>query len=232
MDARIAVLAEHHDYGLWIRETLCSAHWEAMVWSLANGAYANIRGWKPKLLVCECERPSPAIRKLLACFSRTLHTPVMVLLGAATEQDVIDVLRQGADDCLLKPLGAEELLARTEALLRRYHAWNENEPLPCRDFVEIDGISRTVTVGDDTISLTPTECRLLNYLVQRDGGVATRDELCAQIWGLDNSETRDASLNLHIHGLRKKIEQDPRHPTLIRTKWRVGYYLANLPRKS
>jgi two-component system OmpR family response regulator len=232
MDVRIAVLAEHHDQGVQLTETLRSAQWEVMVWPLANASYASVRAWKPTLLVCDCERPMAATRKLLVYFSRALHTPVMVLLQAATEQDVIDVLRQGADDCVLKPLGTEELLARTEALLRRYHAWNELEPLSCRPFVEIDGISRTVMVGDDTISLTPTECRLLSYLVQRDGGVATRDELCAQIWGLDGNEKRDATLNLHIHGLRKKLEQDPRHPTVIRTKWKVGYYLANLSRRS
>jgi two-component system, OmpR family, response regulator len=157
-------------------------------------------------------------------FCRWLHRqqqPLILMLSARTnEADVVAGLRAGADDYLSKPFGMQEFLARVEALIRR----NRTPVAPAYlDYgaLQIDLVQRRVRFQGEFIDLTPQEFSLLYVLAQAGGVPLSRSELLRRAWpdAIDNPRTIDT----HVLSLRKKVELDPRQPSLIQTIRNVGY---------
>ncbi len=157
-------------------------------------------------------------------FCRWLHRqqqPLILMLSARTnEADVVAGLRAGADDYLSKPFGMQEFLARVEALVRRQRTPVAPAYL---DYgaLQIDLVQRRVRFQGEFIDLTPQEFSLLYVLAQAGGVPLSRSELLRRAWpdAIDNPRTIDT----HVLSLRKKIELDPRQPSLIQTVRNVGY---------
>jgi two-component system, OmpR family, response regulator len=145
---------------------------------------------------------------------------ILMLSAQSTEADIVAGLRAGADDYLTKPFGMQEFLARVEALTRRSRSVNAPASLDYGD-IKIDLIQRRVRIKDEYIDLTPQEFSLLYVLAQAGGLPLTRTELLRKAWPdeIDNHRTVDT----HVLSLRKKIEIDPRQPSLIQTVRNVGY---------
>jgi two-component system, OmpR family, response regulator len=157
-------------------------------------------------------------------FCRWLHRqqqPLILMLSArANEADIVVGLRAGADDYLSKPFGMQEFLARVEALIRR----NRTPIAPAYlDYgaLQIDLVQRRVRFQGEFIDLTPQEFSLLYVLAQAGGVPLSRSELLRRAWpdAIDNPRTIDT----HVLSLRKKVELDPRQPSLIQTIRNVGY---------
>ncbi len=157
-------------------------------------------------------------------FCRWLHRqqqPLILMLSARnTEADIVAGLKAGADDYLTKPFGMQELLARIEALVRR----NRTPVAPAYlDYgtLQIDLVQRRVRFQGEYIDLTPQEFSLLYVLAQAGGIPLSRSELLSRAWpdAIDNPRTIDT----HVLSLRKKVEIDPRQPSLIQTIRNVGY---------
>lgn len=157
-------------------------------------------------------------------FCRWLHQQgqslILMLSAKITELDIVTGLRAGADDYLRKPFGMQEFLARIEALTRRSRLMNAPVSLEYGD-LKIDLIQRSVCFQQHQIELTPQEFSLLYVLTQANGDALSRSELLRRAWpnAIDNPRTIDT----HILSLRKKIETDPRTPSLIQTIRNVGY---------
>lgn len=157
-------------------------------------------------------------------FCRWLHlqqgSMILMLSARIGEADIVEGLRSGADDYLKKPFGMQEFLARSEALIRRHRS---STPPVCFDCGElkIDLVQRRVRFKGDPIDLTPQEFSLLYVLAQANGLPLSRPELLRRAWPdeIDNPRTIDT----HVLSLRKKIETDPRQPSLIQTVRNVGY---------
>lgn len=145
---------------------------------------------------------------------------ILMLSAQSTEADIVAGLRAGADDYLTKPFGMQEFLARVEALTRRSRSVNAPASLDYGD-IKIDLIQRRVRIKAEHIDLTPQEFNLLYVLAQASGLPLTRTELLRKAWPdeIDNHRTVDT----HVLSLRKKIEIDPRQPSLIQTVRNVGY---------
>ncbi|MCS6814600.1 MAG: response regulator transcription factor, partial [Cyanobacteria bacterium] len=128
----------------------------------------------------------------------------------------------GADDYLTKPFGMQEFLARVEALTRRSLAMIAPASLDYGE-LKIDLVQRRVRFKDELIDLTPQEFSLLYVLAQAAGTPLGRSDLLRRAWpdAIDNLRTVDT----HVLSLRKKIELDPRQPSLIQTVRNVGYRL-------
>jgi DNA-binding response OmpR family regulator len=158
-----------------------------------------------------------AIRKLNA------RVPVVFITAKSQEYDKVAGLELGADDFIVKPFGAREIVARVRAILRR-----------CQ--LEPDGIAERFTMddlevwpqqlrarrGDRVIDLSQRDVQILRLLYERRGQVVDRLTLFNRAWGLDylpNSRTLDQ----HVSQLRKRIERDPSQPRIIRTVHGVGY---------
>jgi two-component system KDP operon response regulator KdpE len=155
--------------------------------------------------------------------------PIIVVSVRDREEDKIAALDAGADDYLIKPFGAGELLARLRAALRRA-ALLESEPVYQSEGLLVDLARRDVEVNGQRVSLTPTEYDILRILIQHSGKVLTHQQLVRAVWG--TSYEADAHLlRVNISNLRRKIETDPTRPRYIVTEPGVGYRLKTLDDK-
>jgi len=151
------------------------------------------------------------------------HVPIIMLTARTDTIDVVVGLESGADDYVTKPFEMAELVARVRAVLRRTSA-GPAEATVAVGSLEIDPASFVARKDGRDLSLTATEFRLLLEMARRPGQVFTRELLLERVWGyeyLGDSRLVDVA----IQRLRAKVEDDPAHPTLIRTMRGVGYRL-------
>lgn len=143
--------------------------------------------------------------------------PVIFITAKGSIEDRVKGLHMGADDYLVKPFAIDELLARVESVLRRYHKGMQT--IQVLDVV-ISTINRTVRKQDKLIPLTKKEYDLLLYLVQNKNIALYRDTLYEKLW---QEEERDQTrtLDLHIQRLRKKLQWQ----AVIKTVYKIGYLL-------
>ena len=174
----------------------------------------------PSLVLLDSDLPDGDGLDLCRWLRQNTDVIVLMLSAKNTEQDIVRGLKAGADDYLTKPFGMQELLARVEALTRRIHATNAPLQLDYGE-LRIDLVQRRVLLRSTYIDLTPQEFSLLYVLAQADGEPLSRSELLQRAWpdAIDNPRTIDT----HVLSLRKKIERDPRQPSLIQTVRNVGY---------
>ena len=156
--------------------------------------------------------------------------PIIVISARTEDSDKIGALDAGADDYLTKPFSVEELLARVRASLRRSgmagagaaeSSTFDNGPL------HIDFAAGCATLAGEELQLTPTEYKLLALLAKNVGKVLTHTFITHEIWGT-SWDSDIASLRVFMRTLRKKIEADPSHPTMIQTHVGVGYRMQRL----
>lgn len=149
-------------------------------------------------------------------YIRPQNIPVIFISAKSTVEERVKGLKMGADDYLVKPFSIDELLARVESVLRRYHkSLNEIKVLD----ITIDLNQRLVIQNGKRIYLTHMEYELLLFLVQNKNIALYRDVLYQKVWNDDKEETR--TLDLHIQRLRKKLNWQH----AIKTVYRIGYML-------
>ena len=148
-----------------------------------------------------------------------------MLTARVEDTDKIVGLELGADDYVTKPFNPREVVARVRALLRRTHRARPRAAALVVGDLQMDVERRNVQVRGMSVELTPTEFSLLQTLMESPGYVFTRSELMDKALGYDYDGV-DRMLDSHIRNLRRKIEIDPRKPTLIQTVYGVGYRLA------
>lgn len=136
---------------------------------------------------------------------QTHRTPVLMLTARDTVHDRIRGLNTGADDYLVKPFDVEELLARVQALIRR-SATQAVSQISIGDIL-IDTVSRTVTRGDELISLTAREYSLIEYLALHRGEVVSRSGLYEHLFD-ENENTLSNLLDVHVSNIRRKIGRE------------------------
>ena len=149
--------------------------------------------------------------------------PVMMLTVRAGEEDQVETLDQGADDYLTKPFSPRTLLARVRALLRRVGV-EKPAPMVSGDLT-LDMESQAVSVaGEEPVSLTKLEFRLLHLLMANAGSTLPAERLTSHVWGFRGVGDRQLLKQL-VHRLRQKIERDPAAPERLITATGVGYVL-------
>jgi DNA-binding response OmpR family regulator len=152
--------------------------------------------------------------------------PIIILTARDTEADRVAGLEAGADDYLGKPFSMAELLARVRAQLRRQELDRRAGALAVRRVgpLTIDLAGREVRLGERLVHLTNAEFNLLLVLSEKPDQVVTKAEIVSRLWSTDFvGDTRIC--DTHVARLRKKLEPDPAHPTLIRTVRGQGYRL-------
>jgi len=152
--------------------------------------------------------------------------PILLLTARTSPEEKVHGLRLGADDYVTKPFHFPELLARIQALLRRARA---PRPAILVDYefgsVAIDFYRGRATKGGRPLELTSKELVLLRYLIAHRGTVVTREELLAEVWGYNSTNTR--TLDVHVATLRQKLEDTPHAPRFILTARGEGYQFCS-----
>ncbi|MHB0879068.1 MAG: response regulator transcription factor [Anaerolineae bacterium] len=151
-------------------------------------------------------------------------TPVLMLTARVTEADVLKGFEAGADDYLRKPFSLAELNARVKALSRGARlARRHSDPSVLRSGdLELDLPNHRTTLRGESIALTPTEFRLLAYMMQNQGRLLTHEDLLAQVWG-DEFSGEHQYLRLYVRYLRRKLRDDATSPLYITSVRGQGY---------
>lgn len=181
----------------------------------------------PDLVVLDLLLPKLSGLELLDAIrgeARTRGLPVLVLTARGTEMDKLVGFERGADDYLTKPFSPKELVARVNAILRRSRGEDRQEAVTIGP-VRFDRERHQVFVRGRELRLTPTEYRLLEFLLERPGRVFSREQLLDKVWGLGYfGETR--TVDVHVRRLRAKLGKDA---PLVRTVTGIGY-AAEVPK--
>lgn len=157
--------------------------------------------------------------------------PIIMVTAKGEERDRVRGLDAGADDYIVKPFSAQELLARVRAVLRRAerHTLDEfHQPVFQHHDLEIDLARALVTVGGEEVSLTATEYRLLQAFAAAQGHVLSPEELLTDVWGPEYRDDREI-LWVCLSRLRQKIEKNPKEPVHIVTRQGIGYLMPPGP---
>lgn len=155
--------------------------------------------------------------------AKNILTPIIMLTGEKKEEiDKVLGLEFGADDYMVKPFGAKELLARIKAVLRRFQPEvGQIEECSFGD-VHINFKKQTATKGKKDLYLTAKEFGLLKLLISHEGEVVSRDLILNEVWGYEKFPTT-RTVDTFIHHLRQKVEDKPSEPVhLITVPW-SGY---------
>lgn len=152
------------------------------------------------------------------------NVPVIMLTAKDDSADMVMGLELGADDYVTKPFNARVLIARIRSVVRRKSAIDTKQDVfECKG-IKVDFNLREVHKMGIDIELTAKEFDILEVLVKNRGIVLSREKIFDTVWNEPDFDTR--TVDVHISNLREKIESDSSNPSLIRTKWGVGYYFA------
>ncbi|MDY7109082.1 MAG: response regulator transcription factor [Planctomycetota bacterium] len=154
--------------------------------------------------------------------------PVIMVTARGAEEDRVRGLKTGADDYIVKPFSARELLARVEAVLRRSPERAGDVHVLDADGCTIDLRRREIMSPEGTVrALSQREADLLRYLAVNRERAVERDELLHRVWGLNPKGIHTRTVDMHIARLREKIENDPSTPRIVLTVRGKGYKLAD-----
>jgi len=234
MTTKILVVDDDPTMSAMIAGHLATAGYQ--VASASNGPLAIdlAKEEKPELVLLDIMMPGMdgfTVCKEIRGFS---EVPIIILTAKGEQQDLVRGLDVGADDYVLKPFSAAELLARVRAVLRRVG------PLGLEDYhhrvfrhheLEIDVDRARVTRSGEEIRVSATEFKILVMLAASAGNILSTDQLLAAIWGSDYREEREV-LWVSLSRLRQKVEPDPKNPIHIVTRPGLGYEMPAVPAPS
>ncbi|NMG36900.1 response regulator [Azoarcus sp. TTM-91] len=231
---RILVVDDHED----IREPLAAylSRYNLEVTVAADGAGMRnaLARSRFDLIVLDVMLPGEDGLSLCRWVHEHLRTPVILLTAMADTADRVAGLEMGADDYMVKPFEPRELVARIRGVLRRLRMAQPEAMQAPRDGVRRYGFGRWVLdvgrrelygEGGRAVQLGAAEFRLLQALVEHPNTVLSRERLLDLIRGSD-TPVFDRSIDSQVSRLRKKLEDDSRHPRLLRTAWGDGYLLS------
>lgn len=152
--------------------------------------------------------------------------PILFLPAKTQERDKLEAYQAGGDDYLAKPFSHAELMMKVESLLRRYRVYKgKTSGQLLRADVMLDEPGRRVLRGGRPVELTETEFEILCFLAARRGSVVSVEQIYEGVWHEKYMPSSTNTVMVHIVNLRKKLEEDPANPRLIRTVWGKGYQI-------
>ena len=169
----------------------------------------------------------PGMNGYAACaeIRKTSTVPVLFLTAKSQDSDLTMGFSSGGDDFLSKPFSQPELLAKVSSLLRRYREYRGKPASMVWNFgnLEVDLNTRMVRNAGENVPLTDTEYSILECLVKNRGRTVTTQELYESVWNEKFLPGSGNTIMVHVLNLRRKIEEVPSSPRIIRTVWGRGY---------
>ncbi|MFW6151230.1 MAG: response regulator [Chloroflexota bacterium] len=189
------------------------------------------RSGDPDLIVLDILLPKLDGLEVCRILRKETSVPILMLTAKAEEVDRVVGLEMGADDYLTKPFSLREFLARVKAMLRRAYmgvpAGTGGGDVPSSPVIragdlELDPDRHEVRVRNERVGLSPKEFELLTFLAKNRQRAFGREYLLERVWGYDYAGD-SRTVDVHVHWLRQKIENDPAHPEHVVTVRGVGY---------
>jgi DNA-binding response OmpR family regulator len=224
-DGPIRVLVAEDDIDLqgFLRETLEAQGMAVRTADDGGAALAAVKAERPDVVLLDLDLPDVDGLDVLVTIRRTGDLPVIVLTGRRLEGDRVAGLELGADDYVVKPFSARELIARIRTVLRRATPSDGPTDLIVHGDLRIDRSARAVTVNDEPVDLTKREFDLLAFLAAHPRRVFSREELLNEVWGSSEDWQAPATVTEHVRRIRLKVEPDPAEPRWIQNVRGVGY---------
>jgi two-component system response regulator RegX3 len=180
----------------------------------------------PDLVILDVNLPGFPGTEVLQRVRAVRDVPVILLTARTSEVDRVVGLELGADDYVGKPFSPRELVARVKSVLRRNERATREVSAPVKRVgsIALDPVAHDVRVAGQSVTLTPTQFRLLDILMSHVGQTLTRDQLLERV--SSDGDVFDRTLDRHIANLRARVEPDPAHPRHIITVFGVGYKIV------
>lgn len=224
MAERILTVDDEPRFVRLVEVNLDAAGYDVLSADNGKSAIEIVANHSPDLVLLDVMMPEMSGFDALDRIREFSNIPVIMLTAKGEEADRVEGLNRGADDYIVKPFSAEELLARVRAVLRR--AQLQPPPNQQRMFVhnnlQIDFAKAEVTLDDNPVFLSATEYRLLLQFAHNVGETLTAEHLLTNVWGEEYAEDKEI-LWVCISRLRQKLEENPKSPVHIVTRSGVGY---------
>ncbi len=208
--------------GRLLEITLTLNNYKVMLASTSREGISAAATYNPSLILLDLGLPDEDGLQVLNKLREWYTNPIIILSVRSSEEDIIKALDIGANDYLTKPFRTGELLARIRTAIRLFQGSGKSDAQLIFGLVTIDLSGHTARKNGVLLKLTSTEFSLLAILAKNSGRVLTHQYLLKEVWGhgyLDQTQY----LRVFVAQLRKKIEEDPSHPSLIITEPGIGY---------
>ena len=209
-------------------EALRREGFDAAVSTSAADSLEAFERARPDLVLLDVMLPDGSGFEVCRELRARSRVPIIMLTARGEEADRVAGLELGADDYVVKPFSARELVARVRAVLRRAAEASERRAEGATEIGElrVDPARRTASFRSEELELSRKEFDLLRLLVDNAGSVVTRERLIDEVWDT-NWFGSTKTLDVHVSGLRKKLEDDPNAPRYIHTVRGVGFRFAS-----
>jgi DNA-binding response OmpR family regulator len=190
----------------------------------AAEAMESAAGREPDLVLLDIGLPDGSGLDVCREIRKGSDVPIIMLTARGSEADRVAGLELGADDYVVKPFSAREVIARVRAVLRRATpapGGDGADPIRIGDLT-LDTARHEARLGDRPLELSRKEFELLRTLMESAGSVLTREALIDEVWDM-NWFGSTKTLDVHISGLRRKLDDDPKEPRYIHTVRGVGF---------
>ena len=210
-----------------LAEALSREGFEPVIAGTAAAALELAASRSPDLVLLDLMLPDGSGLDVCRELRSRSSVPIIMVTARGEEMDRVVGLEVGADDYVVKPFSAREVVARIRAVLRRTAAAPPGPPAETIELggLRVDAARRTATLADEPLELSRKEFDLLRLLVESAGTVVTRERLIDEVWDT-NWFGSTKTLDVHVSGLRKKLGDDPNAPRYIHTVRGVGFRFA------
>lgn len=208
-----------------LKAYLESADFHAFVTYDGKSALESLRMKNPDLVILDLMLPDIPGEEICKMIRKESNIPIIMLTAKVEEADMIEGLGIGADDYIMKPFSPRNVIARVQAVLRRYHQefQESSKEIVIGDrYLVVNFEHRTIYKNGNEVHLTPDEYNIFEVMVLAPNRIFTREQLITCALG-DVFDGYDRSIDSHIKNIRRKIEPDRSNPRYIVTVFGVGY---------
>lgn len=218
---RLLIIDDDQELTELLKEYLEQHHFILSCAHLPSEGFEKLNQENPSLIILDVMLPEQNGFEVCAEIRKKSRVPIIMLSAQGRVSDRVQGLQLGADDYLPKPFEPEELLARIQSVLRRFTTGVKPTILRFGD-LEINLLSRSVTLASASLPLTTAEFELLVVFANNPGETLNRDQIAEQLRGTEWAVT-SRSFDLILSRIRKKLGDDPKNPRFFRTIWGSGY---------
>ena len=227
MAAKILIVEDEAAIRQMLSMALTQEGYNSLEVANVGAAFEMLENLTPDLILLDWMMPGLSGLEFTRRLKKTPNTrsiPIILLTAKSEEADKVTALDAGADDYITKPFSTPELIARIRALLRRSDQDSEASDTLKTAALRLELKSRRAFCGDERLTLSPLEFKLLHFFMSHPGRVYSRNQLLDQVWGT-NTFIEDRTVDVHIRRLRKILEPY-KSDNLIQTVRGSGYLFS------